>query len=169
MFTVRILKLPDNLEKLRALGPQLIWRLQQRMNLLMFMLESHIVGETIPFFFPKGATNIPATVRTHPAVVEGTVIKGWVDAGGPRTTKTTLHSGEDVDYAAVQEYGIDHEYVIRPFDKKALAFMMGNKQVIVRRVLHPPLTARPYMRTGLEDMKQEIIDGLNESISELVE
>src|SRR5215471_20212754 len=89
----------------------------KRINLLMFKLHSRIVGEEIPKFFPKGAPNIAATVRAIPAETQGTRITGFVEAGGPKTTKLTLggeNAGQAVDYAAVQELGVGHAWKIQP-------------------------------------------------------
>ncbi len=133
-----------------------------KMDELMFRLQAKIVTETIPAMF-KASSNISRTVRAEGAHVEGTRIVGGVTAGGPQTTKTTLKSGAEVDYAAVQEYGGTHGYEILPFNKKALAFVMGGKQAIFRRVFHPPLQARPFMRSSLQAMEAEIVEGLEKT------
>ena len=168
MFRIRIVSTPDAIERLRTKGPQIIEALMQKMNLLMLMLQSKIVGETIPAFFENGAPNIAATVRTEPARLEGNIIRGSVNAGGPRTTKVTLKSGALVDYAAVQELGIYHSYTIEPFNKKALAFLLDGKRVIVRSVTHPGLKERPYMRYGLQESADAIISGLQDEFNRQV-
>ena len=164
MFQIKVISTPDNIERLRIQGPQLIANLTAKMNLLMFKLQSKIVGETIPAFF-AAAPNIASTVRAIPATVEGTVIHGEVQAGGPRTTKITLKSGAEVDYAAVQEYGIYHTFTIAPFNKKMLSFVLNGKRVFAKMVTHPGLKQRPYMRHGLQEMEEEIITGLNEEFT----
>lgn len=160
------------------------------MTLLMFKVQSKIVGEEIPAFFPNGAPNIAATVRAIPAEVDGTVIRGAVEAGGPRTTKETLggpHAGEPVDYAAVQEEGVAHSWKIQPVQfssawavsqksralsvsglPKALAFVLNGKLLIVRSVTIPGLKERPYMRKGLADMEAEITESLNQELSRML-
>lgn len=137
--------------------PELIERLRRKMDLLMLMLQSKIVGEQIPAFFPNGAPNIAGSVREIPATTDGMVIRGRVEVGGPRTVKTTLKSGAQVDYAAVQHEGISHGFEIRPFNKKALAFMLDGKKIITKLVHHPGLRPRPYMTTGLHEMQSEIV------------
>lgn len=169
MFRIKINQTPDNIERLRTKGPQIIVALTEKMTLLMFKLQSKIVGEEIPSMFPTGAPNISASVRAIPAEVDGTVIHGEVQAGGPRTTKTTLKSGAQVDYAAVQHEGIPHSFQILPFNKRALSFLLDGKRIIVRSVTHPGLKARPFMRQGLEDMQAQIIEELNAEVTALVQ
>ena len=52
-------------------------------------------------------------------------------------------------------------------NKKALAFMLGGKQVFARRVQHPPIQERSFMRSSLEEMRPGIIAGLEETIQEI--
>jgi hypothetical protein len=169
MFRIKLVSSPENIEHLKGGGSQLLDALTAKMNLLMFKLQSKIVGETIPAFFERGAPNIASTVRAIPTAVEGTKIGGFVEAGGPKTTKTTLKSGALVDYAAVQEVGIYHTYTIEPFNKKALAFLLNEKLVIVRSVTHPGLKERPYMRYGLQEMETEIVEGFSKTLAEILQ
>ena len=168
MFRLKILSLPANIERLRAFGPEILTRLVAKMNMLMIQLQSKITGETIPAFFRNGAPNIVGSIRTIPATLEGNVIRGTVEGGGPRTTKRTLKSGALVDYAAVQEAGIYHTYEILPFNKKALAFMLNGKLIITKLVTHPGLTQRPFMRHGLQEMEEQIIAGLSEELAAII-
>ena len=190
MFRLK-LNSPSAIERLRTNGPQIIQALSAKMNLLMFKLQSKIVGEKIPTFFPGGAPNIAAEVRAIPAKVEGSVVRGVVEAGGPGTTKETLggpQAGQLVDYAAVQEMGVPHPWTIQPVAAssgwaisqklrvlsvkglpQALAFVLNGKLVIVRSVTHPGLRERPFMRSGLADMEAEIIAGLNKTFAEFFE
>lgn len=168
MINIRIIATPTALEKLATRGPEIIARLTAKMNLLMFKLQAKIVGEEIPGMFPNGAPNIAASVRAIPAEPTGTVIHGEVQAGGPRTTKTTLHSGAQVDYAAVQHAGISHSYQILPFNKKALAFLLDGKRIIARSVMHPGLRPRPFMTQGLADMQEQIVAELSQEVTALI-
>lgn len=165
MILVKIISKPEALVRLRERGPLIIQALTMKMNELMLRLQAKIVGESIPAFF-KAAPNISASVQMIPAHVEGTMIVGAVQAGGPKTTKITLKSGAEVDYAAVQEFGVDHGWEILPYTKKALAFMLDGKQLIRRRVWHPPLEARPFMRSELQNMEGEIVAELETAFKE---
>lgn len=152
---------------MRERGPEIVAAITEKMNLLMIRLQQKVVGTTIPRYF-KSAPNISASVQMIPASVAGSKIIGGVTAGGPRTTTITKKSGREVDYAAVQEYGVAASYEILPFEKKALAFLLDGKQVIARRVLHPPLAARPYMREALEEMTPEITEGLQQAVRDAI-
>ena len=164
MISLRIISTPANLSPEKV--PVILTTLTQKMTSLMIRLQSRIVGESIPTFFTNGAPNIAATVRAIPAVLDGTVIHGEVQAGGPRTTKRTLRSGAEVDYAAVQEYGGRAAYDIIPFSKKALAFMVQGQRVVVKIVHHPPLEARPYMRSELQNSETQIVAELQAALGE---
>jgi phage gpG-like protein len=75
----------------------------------------------------------------------------------------------DVKYAAIHEFGgtiPPHEIVT---DKaKALAFLVGGKQVFAARVNLPAVTMpeRSYLRSSLAEMADEIREGLGEAVSE---
>jgi hypothetical protein len=179
------------LEKMREKGPEVLERMTSKMNLLMFKLQSFIVGTKVPEFFPSGAPNIIASVRAIPARVEGTVIHGEVQAGGPRTTKETMggpNAGKFVDYAQVQEAGVAHSWMIQPVLyssawaisqkkralsarglPKALAFLMGGQLRILRSVMHPGLEERPYMRDALADMSDQIYNELQLEMTSILE
>lgn len=49
------------------------------------------------------------------------------------------------DYAAAVHNGISHSYVIVPRRAKALRFEVGGRVVFARRVVHPPMKARPFL------------------------
>ncbi len=75
----------------------------------------------------------------------------------------------DVKYAAIHEFGgtiPPHQIV--PDKAKALAFVIGGKQVFAARVQIPAVTmpARSYMRSSLAEMAETIRKGLNEAVGE---
>jgi len=53
-----------------------------------------------------------------------------------------------------------------PVNKKALAFMLDGKQVIVRRVMVPAQGPRPFMKPAFEEMREQIISGLQQATNE---
>jgi phage gpG-like protein len=82
------------------------------------------------------------------------------DAEGVRAS---VGSEGDVKYAAIQEYGgktSAHE--ILPVKGDVLAFVAGSGQHFARRVEHPGslIPERSYLRSSLEDMKDEILTAL---------
>lgn len=58
--------------------------------------------------------------------------------------------GPHTEYAAFVEFGTK-PHVIEARNKKALAFMMGNTRVVVKRVNHPGSRAKPFVRPAFED------------------
>jgi phage gpG-like protein len=81
----------------------------------------------------------------------------------------SVGSEGDVKYAAIQEYGgktSAHE--ILPAKAKALAFVVDGAQHFARRVEHPGslIPERSYLRSALEDMKDEIVAALTDVAAE---
>jgi hypothetical protein len=181
MISIKILSKPPTLNRV----PLIIEALAAKMDMLMVALQNKVKGETIPRYF-KTAGPLAASVVKLPTRVEGTKITGAVKAGGELTLKVTqggANAGQKVDYAGVQEYGVAHDWVINPVllanaqameyvrlrlrrDSslpEALAFLWNGKKMILRRVTHPALEARPFMRAALKEMTPEIIAGLRET------
>jgi phage gpG-like protein len=78
----------------------------------------------------------------------------------------------DVKYAAIQEFGgtiPPHEIV--PDKAKALAFVVGGKQVFAALVNLPAVTIpeRSYLRSSLGEMAEEITGGLSEAVIEAMQ
>lgn len=81
----------------------------------------------------------------------------------------SVGSEGDVKYAAIQEYGgktSAHE--ILPAKADVLAFVVGDAQHFARRVEHPGslIPERSYLRSALEDMKDEILAALADAAAE---
>ncbi len=81
----------------------------------------------------------------------------------------SVGSEGDLKYAAIQEYGgktSAHE--ILPVKAEALAFVVGGAQVFARRVEHPGslIPERSYLRSSLDDMRDEIVAALADAATE---
>ncbi len=81
----------------------------------------------------------------------------------------SVGSEGDVKYAAIQEYGgktSAHE--ILPVKAAALAFVIGGAQLFARRVEHPGslIPERSYLRSSLDDMRDEIVAALADAATE---
>lgn len=77
----------------------------------------------------------------------------------------------DVKYAAIHEFGgtiPPHQIV--PDKAKALAFVIGGKQVFAARVQIPTVTMpeRSYMRASLAEMAAAIREGLSEAVTHVL-
>ena len=86
------------------------------------------------------------SIEMIPAEAKGNTIEGSVQAGGGVAW-----------YAIVQEEGVDHPWDIVPNKAKALRFMMGGNLVFARKVHHPPLPGKHFMRDTFERWKPEIL------------
>lgn len=85
------------------------------------------------------------------------------------TITGTVYVSGDVKYAHIHEYGgrtMPHDIV--PVKAKALAFMMNGKQVFAKMVHHPGsvMPERSYLRSSLADMRNEIVSGIEETLTE---
>ena len=77
----------------------------------------------------------------------------------------------NLEYAAIHEFGgRTKPHDIFPKKGRALAFMMGGKQVIVKSVKHPGsiIPQRSFMRTALNEMQPQIREAFETAISEVV-
>jgi len=84
----------------------------------------------------------------------------------------SIGSSGDVKYAAIQEYGgrtAAHE--ILPIKAQALAFMAGGGMRFARKVEHPGslIPGRSYLRSSLEEMRDDISAALSGATSEVLE
>jgi HK97 gp10 family phage protein len=85
------------------------------------------------------------------------------------SVEAKVFSGKSVKYAAIHEFGGQTSpHDIYPAKAQALAFMMGGKQVFAKVVHHPgsKIPERSYMRSTLGDMREEIIEGMNDALKE---
>lgn len=83
-----------------------------------------------------------------------------------------VYSSGDVKYAAIHEFGGQTKaHVIEAINGKALAFMMGGKQIFVKRVNHPgsKIPERSFLRSSLTDMRDEIVEGLHQTVVETLQ
>jgi phage gpG-like protein len=77
-----------------------------------------------------------------------------------------VYSSGDVKYAGIHEFGgviPAHDTV--PNKAKALAFIMGGKQVFAKRVHIPDvhMPERSFLRSSLAEMKDQIIQGMRDA------
>jgi len=68
----------------------------------------------------------------------------------------------------VQEYGGEKWYLILPVNAQALRFVVGGSEVFARRVNHPPLPERSFLRSSLDEMTAAVYEGLQETIDEVL-
>lgn len=132
---------------LRRKGPEAIKAMVFGVNTQAAKLQSHIVldklsGQVLNIRSGKLAGSIridpPATVTAE------SIFADVVGGGGPAW------------YGKIHEYGGVKSYIIEASHKKALMFRVGSKVIFAKRVNHPPLPMRSFMRSALDDLRENI-------------
>jgi hypothetical protein len=139
----------------RSRMPVLKEALRLKMQALMLMLQAHIIGTKLTGQVLHQRTGkLIDSVRLNPAEATATdlAVEGGVQAGGGPAW-----------YARIWELTGLPAYEIVPVNKKALAFMLDGKQIIVRRVMHPAVGPKPFMKPSFEEKRDEILAGLQEA------
>jgi phage gpG-like protein len=108
-----------------------------------------------------------AVLNTSSGALKDSIVASvTADADG---VLASVGSEGDVKYAAIQEYGgktSAHE--ILPVKGDVLAFVASDGQHFARRIEHPGsvIPERSYLRSSLEDMRDEIFAGLADAAAE---
>lgn len=76
--------------------------------------------------------------------------------------------GKEAPYGKLHEYGVDHSWEIRPRRRKALSFEVNGERVFARRVTHPGLKERSFMRRAIRDRRETIVAMIREEIARAV-
>ncbi|HXN26077.1 MAG TPA: hypothetical protein VN902_03085 [Candidatus Acidoferrales bacterium] len=87
-------------------------------------------------------------------------------------TGTVQSSGGPAHYGVYHEMGVNHAWEIRATKSKALAFQLSVKEsaakVFARSVVHPPLPQRSFMRSTLEESREEITQALARAVADVI-
>jgi hypothetical protein len=143
---------------LHILYPRLIAALMVKMNSLLIQLQAKIVGEKLSGQVLKHRTGkLAGSIRVIAAEASGDKIEGAV-----------LGGGGPAFYAKFHEFGTTDWYVIQPVNKKALRFMIGDKEVFAKSVFHPPIQERSFMRSSLAEMREQVIAELTEIVEGVI-
>ena len=78
------------------------------------------------------------------------------------TVEGKVATGADTPYARFVELGTAAHDIV-PTKAKALAFVVGGKQVFAKIVHHPGTQAQLYMKRAFDEMRPEIIAGLTQA------
>lgn len=143
---------------LQSRAPLIIERLMVKLNLLMYKLQAHIVGDKLSGQVLNARSGtLRGSISVNEATVSGETLSASVEGGGGPAF-----------YGRFHEYGTSSPYEIVPVNKRALAFEMGGKTVFAKRVMHPAIQERSFMRTAFEDIKPEIMPTLQAGIEEAI-
>lgn len=98
-----------------------------------------------------------------------------IGVDGPVTSAgrvvTTLYSGGDLKYAAIQEYGgVTPPHDILPSRAETLAFIASGEQVFAAHVHHPGsrVPERSYLRSSLTEMAADIEAGMTAVLADAI-
>lgn len=142
---------------LDKLTPKLRSKLEEAITILVEKLRTHIITDKL-----LGQVLHRRTGRL------GQSIQTKVTSTNQSVTGK-VYSSSDVPYARIQEYGgKTAAHVIEARRAEALAFVQGGKLVFYKRVNHPGsnIPARSYMRSSLADMREEIIQRLQQAATD---
>lgn len=142
-------------DALRAKGPRIIGAIVRKMNEFLFLLQAKIAGEKLQGQVLAHRTGkLAGSIRVSPVSGKGgSNISGAVEgAGGPAW------------YGKLHEDGGTFPY----HRKSQMAERMTNKDAMRKRVLKGSITfpQRSFMRTSLNEMRQQIFDGLTQTLKE---
>lgn len=142
---------------LDRIPPAVSAAVEAKVRALTINLQGHVVRD-----------KLQGQVLNHRSGALGRSIQMSVNRAGSATIGKVFSAG-DVKYAAIHEFGGQtppHE--ILPNKAKALAFIMGGKQVFAKRVQHPgsKMPERSFLRSSLGDMAEEIILGIRQAATQ---
>ena len=160
MITFTITGDGPTLERLTVIQSELFSRLERKINLLNTRLQQKIQNEKLSGqVLQQRSGKLKRSIEVIPASIDrvsGVVSGGVQGAGGPAF------------YGKFHEFGTTRSYEIVPVTKQALSFLIGDKRVFAKRVTHPPIQERSFMRSSQEEMKEEIISGLQQTVQQLL-
>lgn len=154
MIRITLQPAPQDVSLFRLRGPKIIAALVARMDRLMIQLQSYIIQEKLSGqLLHRRSGVLASSVRVVPTVVEGTIVRGAVQAGGGPAF-----------YAAVHESGGQRAFDVYPNPPhRVLRFIAEGEVVFARHVHHPPLPQRPFMESSLNEMRRTIVEGIHEA------
>lgn len=134
--------------------------LEARMNLLNTRLQQRIQNQKLSGQVLKQRSGkLKRSIEVIPARsnrAEGKITGGVRGAGGPAF------------YGRFHEFGTEDWYTIpkkgKPLTKQALRFIIDNKVIFAKRVNHPPIEERSFLRSAQEEMTEEFVTGMQEAV-----
>ncbi len=130
--------------------------LEARMNLLDTRLQQRIQSEKLSGqVLHQRSGKLKRSIEVIPAKSNrstGKITGGVRGAGGPAY------------YGRFHEFGTTEPYTIVPVTKQALRFLIGDKVVFAKRVTHPPVAERSFLRSARDEMREDFISGLQDAV-----
>ena len=152
-------KLDALCEQLKAKASEIHQALFVKVGAITAQLQTKIITTKLSGQVLKKQTGLlQSSVRLLPTTSVGSTITGGVAVTGPRR-----------DVAMIHTMGMDRAYEVMAVKRKALAWAGADgKMVFARRVMHPPIPAKPFMWPALEESKDEIIQELGRTVADVL-
>jgi hypothetical protein len=139
---------------IRAKGPDIVDALRARMDAVTIALQGKIVTTKLSGqVLQHRSGKLAGSIRAIPATVSGSTIEGAVEGGGGPAF-----------YGRFHEYGVDHSWEITATRAKALAFEIAGNLVFAKRVTHPGLQERSFMRSTLAESSNQITASFRDAL-----
>lgn len=159
MITIRYLDNVTALAEITSRSQRVQEALVSKINQLNTRLQSRIqlnklMGQVLAYHTGR----LFRSVEVIPAQVNGNTISGGVQAAsGPAF------------YGRFHEEGVDHPWEIRPVDHKLLRFLgRDGRYHYAPRVMHPGLPQRSFMASTQEEMKQDFLTEIQQTIYDVL-
>lgn len=120
-------------------------KLREKVEFLQHLLAEKIRANLSNEILQVRSGKLLGSVKELPIEVNGLVVEGPVQVGGP-----------DLPYGAVLEKGGVRNYDIVPVNKQYLAFMIDGKQIFTKLVHRTPLLARQYVGLAVTEIESEV-------------
>lgn len=149
-------------ESLERKASEITGALTAKLDALVVALQRHIIVDKLQGQvlrqYGGGGGSLADSIRAINATRQGSSI-----------TASICVEGSAEKYAALQEFGTSSTYSIEPKAAKVLHFLVGGKNIFTKKILHPPLREHSFLRSSLEDRKEEILSGLNDALRQVLE
>jgi HK97 gp10 family phage protein len=99
-------------------------------------------------------------LEAHSGTLRAGIAYDFTDDG----TAFTVTVGSALRYARFQEFGTSASYEILPRTARVLAFPWKGEARFFKKIMHPPLPERSFLRSALAELGPGIEAGLREAI-----
>lgn len=152
----------EEIEAWQNKGPHIIAGLVTKTDELMIRLQKYIQEEKLEGQVLQHRTGqLSGSVRALPTRIEGKTIIGDVVAGGG-----VAPYAKYFETVAAGGTGGTAAHVIYPVTARALHFFMGGAEIFAAYVFHPGFPAKPFISTSLEEMRDSIVNALQQVFNE---
>jgi HK97 gp10 family phage protein len=120
-----------------------------------YVIEEKLQGQVLQQ--RRGGQGLAGSIRTIDTTNQGGLVEGGVTGGGGTAY-----------YGRYHEFGTEDPYTITPKNAQALHFFLGGKEIFTKKVIHPPIKERSFMRSSLAENKENFINKVREDLGQAV-